>query len=151
MAIYKEVQQANVLDTLNSGGKLDAFRHTYTMAFLARSIKVKKLRKLGRAHEKGNKKQFREQQVEEGEGPDSLACEMDLKNNELGFVLGADHKKSTNEQLKAITITAIKEGKALYLKRNLKQQYVTCNNEPIELKNYSGKWFIPKCLIKTNE
>ena len=151
MKFYNEVRDAKTLDTLNSGGKLDAFRHVYTMAYLARNIKVKKLRKLGMAHEKGNKKQFKENGLEEGERPDSLACEMDLRNNELGFILGAGHKNSSDEELKAITVTAIKEGRAWYLKRNAGYFYVSCSNDVLDLKRYTGKWFIPKCLIPTNE
>lgn len=151
MNIYREVSRSGILDTLNSGGKLDAFRHAYTMAFLARNIRVAKLRKLGKAHEKGNKKQFEEEQLEDGERPDSLACDMDLKNNELGYSLGFHNKKSTDEALKMIMLQAIKEGKAVYLKRNNRQHYVTCANEVIDVKNYKGIWFIPKCLIKTNE
>lgn len=151
MLIYKEVRDAKILDTLNSGGKLDAFRHSYSMAFLARSIPVKKLRKLGQAHEKGNEKQFRKRQLEEGERPDSLACDMDLKNNELGYLLGAANKKSTSQELKEITLKAIGAGQAVYLKRNNRQQYTRCNGEPLDIGKYRGIWFIPKCLIKTDE
>ncbi|MES2133381.1 MAG: hypothetical protein V4506_13620 [Bacteroidota bacterium] len=149
--MYKEVAQAGVLDTLANGGKLDAFRHTYAMAFLARKIKVKKLRKLGIAHEKGNKKQFKKHQTEDGERPDSLACEMDLRNNELGILLGSGNKALKDAELKLLVINAIKEGKAWYLKRNERFMYVNCNHELLEMRLYSQKWYVPKCLIKTNE
>ncbi len=151
MQYYNEVKEAKVLDTLNSGGKLDAFRHVYTMAYLARSISEKKLRKLGIAHEKGNKKQFKKSGLEEGERPDSLACDMDLRNNEMGFILGKSYKKSSDEELKAIVITSIKAGQAWYLKRNARYFYVTCSNDILKIKDYAGKWFIPKCLVPTNE
>lgn len=151
MVIYKEVAQNKVLDTLANGGKLDAFRHTYAMAFLARRISVKKLRKLGIAHEKGNKKQFLKHQTEDGERPDSLACEMDLRNNELGLLLGSGNKGLNDAELKLLVITAIKEGKAWYLKRNGRFKYVNCSNEALKIEFYSQKWYVPKCLIKTNE
>ena len=151
MFMYKDVAQTRVLDTLANGGKLDAFRHAYAMAFLARKIKVQKLRKLGIAHEKGNKKQFKKHQTEDGERPDSLACEMDLRNNELGLLLGSGNKTLNDAALKLLVINAIKEGKAWYLKRNEHFMYVNCSNMPLEMRLYSQKWYVPKCLVKTNE
>jgi len=29
--------------------------------------------------------------------------------------------------------------------------YVSCENESILIEKYKGKWFLPKCLIKSNE
>ena len=89
MVAYTEVKFSQQLDTLQSGGKLDAFRHTYAMAYLARSIKNTKLKKLGVAHEKGNKQQFNQGKCENGELPDSLACEMDLRNNTVGITMAS--------------------------------------------------------------
>ena len=42
MKVYAEVRSSKLLDTLENGGKLDAFRHTYTMAYLSRKIKSSK-------------------------------------------------------------------------------------------------------------
>lgn len=151
MEVYKSIKRSRLLDTLESGGKLDAFRHTYTMAFLARSLKTKKLKKLGIAHEKGNKRQFDKKSLEFGERPDSLACEMDLRNNELGFLIGSQHKASSNEELKQLVIQEIQNGKAWYLKRNSQNQYVDCEDKSIDFSRFIVKWYIPKCLIKTNE
>lgn len=151
LAIYKSIEQQKTLDTLTFGGKLDAFRHSFTMAYLARSISTKKLKKLGIAHEKGNKKGFYNNQLEFTERADSLACEMDLRNNELGFLIGSNNKKATNEELKQLIISEIKNGKAWYLKRNKKNEYLTCDNQTIDLPDYKGIWSVPKCLIKTNE
>lgn len=151
MEMYHLVKKSRLLDTLESGGKLDAFRHAYTMAFLARSIKAKKLKKLGVAHEKGNKRQFDENSLEFGERPDSMACEMDLRNNELGFLIGSQNKTSSNEELKELVIYQIQNGKAWYLKRNLRNEYVDCEGKTIDFSRFIVKWYIPKCLIKTNE
>jgi len=150
MEVYHSVKKTRLLDTLESGGKLDAFRHTYTMAFLARSIKTKKLKKLGIAHEKGNKRQFIKNSLEFGERSDSLACEMDLRNNELGFVIGSQNKVSTNEELKQLVIQEIQNGKAWYLKRNSRNEYVDCEGKIIDFGRFIVKWYIPKCLLKTN-
>ncbi len=151
MIVYQDVKNTLILDSFESGGKLDAFRHSYTMAYLAQKIKPKKLRKLGIAHEKGNKKQFEKHKTEHGERADSLACDMDLKNNELGFLIGRNHRKLSKEELKNVVIREIKVGNAWCLKRNSSHQYVTCQNEPILLENYLEKWVVPKCLIKSNE
>lgn len=151
MEVYKEVKQAKLLDTLEFGGKLDAFRHTFTMAYMAQRIKVKKLRKLGIAHEKGNKRQFKKLKTEFGERADSLACEMDLRNNESGFAIGSSHKKETIADLKLIVLTQIQAGKAWYLKRNTEFKYVDCTGKIIDLRGYAGIWAVPKCLIRTNE
>ena len=151
MVVYKEVKHSKVLDTLDSGGKLDAFRHSFTMAYLVRFVNTKKLRKLGEKHEKGNKNGFFEHKNEENERSDSLACVMDLRNNELGFMMGALKKKATIEELKNAILEQISLGNAWYLKKNNQNKYVSCNNEPILIEKYKNQWFIPKCLIKTNE
>lgn len=151
MLVYKDVERKKVLDTLAFGGKLDAFRHTYTMAYLARTLSEKKLRKLGKAHEKGNKLNFFKNKKEFAERADSLACEMDLKNNEIGFLVGIKNKKASDEELKQLVLSEIKNGSTTYLKRNQNFIYVRCDDTPINLDDYKGKWYVPKCLIKTNE
>ena len=81
MDVYQEVKKSKQLDGIESGGTLDAFRHTFTMAYLSRYVKTKKLRKLGKAHERGDEYFFYKKQQEFGERADSLACVMDLRNN----------------------------------------------------------------------
>lgn len=151
MIIYREVKDTKQLDGVESGGTLDAFRHAFTMAYLAQRISSNKLRKLGIAHEKGNKRQFEKNKNEDGERADSLACEMDLRNNELGFLIGTNYKNSTIDELKNEILTQIKQGNAWILKKNSQNEYISCQNEPIIVNNYKNKWFLPKCLIKSNE
>lgn len=151
MEIYKEVKKQGVLDNYESGGKLDAFRHTYVMAFLARKIKPKKLLKLGIAHEKDNKIQFLKQKLEQGERPDSLACEMDLRNNQLGIKLGLECSTCSDDSLKQYILKHIYQGNAWYLKRNNLGQYVDCNSNVIDNEVFKKAWALPKCLILTNE
>ncbi len=150
MLVYKSVKSQRILDTLEYGGKLDAFRHTFAMAYLSKFVKAKKLRKLGIAHEKGNKSQFIKNKLEFGERADSLACEMDLRNNELGLKIGKIAKNNSKIELLNAVIAQIKEGKAWYLKRNEAKSYLSCENEVINMKFYIGKWFVPKCLISSN-
>lgn len=151
MAICQSVKSSKLLDTVESGGTLDAFRHAYTMAYLSRYVKINKLRKLGKAHERGNKYFFYKNQREFGERADSLACVMDLRNNELGFEIGKNNKNASKDDLKSIVIEQIKAGNAWKLKKNNQNLYISCQNEPILIENYKGKWFLPKCLIKSNE
>jgi hypothetical protein len=151
MLVYHEVKDSKQLDGFKSGGTLDAFRHSFTMAYLAQKIKPRKLRKLGIAHEKGNKRQFEKNRMEDGERADSLACEMDLRNNELGFLVGSMNKKLRMDELKLEILAQIKKGNAWILKKNDKNEYLSCKNEPILINNYKNQWFLPKCLIKSNE
>ncbi|MDF2452852.1 MAG: hypothetical protein K0S26_2356, partial [Bacteroidota bacterium] len=126
MLVYGQVKNGGILDTFESGGKLDAFRHVFTMALLSQTIKVRKLKKLGIAHEKGNRHHFYKGHQEFGERADSLACIMDLRNNELGFEIGCHNQLVTGNELKDLVITRIKAGNAWYLKRNAKNEYVSC-------------------------
>ncbi|HRF99658.1 MAG TPA: hypothetical protein PKZ75_01005 [Bacteroidia bacterium] len=151
MDVYTEVKKSKQLDEFESGGTLDAFRHAFTMAYLSRYVKSKKLRKLGKAHERGNEYFFYKKHQEFGERADSLACVMDLRNNELGFEIGSKYCQVSKEELKTIVIEQIKKGNAWKLKKNSQNQYVSCKNEPILMENYKKQWFLPKCLIKSNE
>jgi len=137
------------LDSFSSGGLLDAYRHTFYMAAYAQKIRIKKIRKLGQAHEKANYRQFQKMQNEEGEIPDSLSSVMDLRNNELGFALGCNNRSLALPALKAKVIEEIKAGKAIVFKRNTAGNYVTCDDKP--LKRVSTKsWYVPKCLVPSN-
>ena len=126
---------------------LDMF---FFMAAFAQKIKIKKLKKLGIAHEKGNYRQFKKHQNEEGERPDSLSNVMDLNNNELGLKIGSENKKISLAELKELVINEIKNGKAQVIKRNHSGAYIDCNNNTINLKLYSNKWYVPKCLVPSN-
>lgn len=149
MTIYHEVKNQRALDEFESGGTLDAFRHSFTMAYLAQKIKVKKLRQLGKAHEKTNQYYFYKNTLELNDRADSLACEMDLRNNELGFKIGHSHRKASLDSLKLLIINEIKQGNAWILKRNVQKQYLTCQNEIIVIENYKKTWYVPKCLIQS--
>ncbi|MBI2723402.1 MAG: hypothetical protein HYX39_14610 [Bacteroidetes bacterium] len=138
------------LDHFSNGGKLDAFRHVFFMAAFSQKIKIKKLRKLGKAHEKGNYKQFLKSSVEDGEVPDSLSSVMDLKNNEVGFVNGTENKTVSLENLRSIIITKIKAGEAFIMKRKINGLYIDCSGAIINTALYKGKWTIPKCLVPSD-
>ena len=148
---YNEIKKMRVLDTCENGGKLDAFRHAFFMAAFCQKIKVNKIRKLGMAHENGNYSHFLDGINEQGELPDSLSGEMDLQNNELGLKIGSANPKINLDTLRNKVILEIQKGNAVYFKRNKLNQYVNCTGEIIVLEDYRMKWFVPKCLIKTND
>lgn len=148
-AIYKETL-AEGLDSYPSGGRLDAYRHVFFMAAFAQKISIGKLRKLGRAHEKANYRQFLKSLNEEGEVPDSLSSVMDLQNNELGFKLGKENKHLTLLALKELCVDQIKKGAAMILKRNKGGNYVDCGNRVIVISTLNRPWNIPKCLVASN-
>lgn len=151
LKVYDEVKAAHLLDDYESGGKLDAFRHTFTMAYLGQSVPIKKLRRLGVAHEKGNYLDFKKHRLENAERPDSLLCEMDLKNNEAGFFIAWRRPLSGTDSLKNYVVGFIRSGEAWYLKRDGQGRYIDCSGHAIDSALYRGKWFVPKCLVKTNE
>jgi hypothetical protein len=132
------------LDSFESGGKLDAFRHIFYMTAYAQKIKIKKLRKLGIAHEKGNFKQYLKSRLENGELPDSISTVMDLNNNEIAFTLQNKHKNLSLIELQNIVIKLINKNGAFTILRNQFGEFVDCEGEKIILKK---KWNINKCLV----
>ena len=147
--VVESVKKENLLDQYENGGKLDAFRHIFTMAFLAQRISRNKLRSLGIAHEKGNREQFEKDMMEHGEAADSISCVMDLRNNEIGFEIGKKFRQLNADSLKHVIIHEIKSGNAWEIYRNEKGNYLQCNGTEINLLDWKGKWDIPKCLNKT--
>jgi hypothetical protein len=151
--VYSEMKSKGIPDSFENGGKLDAFRHSFSMAVLSSKIRANKLRKLGIAHEKGNYRDYLKRRTEEGELPDSLSTVMDLRNNEIGIKVGeesAKAKMNVNEIRNEI-LNAISKGEMFYMKRDIKGNYLDCRNKSIHLNDYKHTWNIPKCLIATNE
>jgi hypothetical protein len=150
---YNEVKASPLLDHYENGGKLDAFRHVFAMAILSSKINSRKIKKLGIAHEKGNRRDFERGRAEDGELPDSLGTEMDLRNNELGIRIGRSFsgKKITITEIRNEVINEIQIGNAWYLKRDRSGAYLNCMNVPINMELWKGKWGIPKCIISTKE
>ena len=144
-----EIKKERSLDTLISGGNLDAFKHTFWMACLASKIGKRKALSLGKAHEKGNYLQYKKHKNEDGQLPDSISTVMDLWNNNLGIEIFLEEKTSEKVVLKIKVIEAVKSGKAKILKFNSKYQYLDCDSSVINLELYKGKWNVPKCLINS--
>lgn len=151
-AVYKEVKQQHLLDTFENGGKLDAFRHTFAMAYFSKYVKASKLRKLGKAHEKANHWQFLHSLTDEdGELSDSLSSVMDLRNNDIALSLSKEVKSLSTEEIKLKVISLIKNGNVFIMKRNAQGKYLDCDNKIIPPEKIQGIWNTPKCLVKSNE
>lgn len=138
------------LDGDADGGQLDAFRHAYWMALLSQDIKPKKALKLGKAHERGNYKDFLKGREEEGSLTDSVASAMDLWNNQTGSEVGFQYHNLSAEELKIKIIEAIKSGRMKIIYKNSQGVPLTCTGEIIDLNIYYQKWNVPKCMVHSN-
>ena len=148
--LYDQKQIRQELDSFSSGGKLDAYRHVFNMAAFSQKLKTGKIRKLGIAHEKGNYRQFKKSELEEGEKPDSLASVMDLRNNELGLSIGCNFPYLSLDSLSRLVISEINNGKAWVFLRNNKGHYLDCNRQKIDPARYRHQWYVPKCLVRSD-
>ncbi|MBK9284123.1 MAG: hypothetical protein IPM51_07350 [Sphingobacteriaceae bacterium] len=148
--IYKGPENKLVLDSLESGGKLDAYRHVLFMAAFSQKIKAKKIRKLGIAHEKGNKHMHYKKKMEHGFLPDSIDTVMDLHNNELGIRIGSENKSLNYTELSNKVIKSLLEGEGIVTKRNNQGKFTDCNGEVLEQEELV-QWNNKKCLIRSNE
>ncbi len=149
--IAKEMEKDNDLDKDGNGGALDAFRHAFWMASLSQKIRKRAVRKLGIAHEKGNKIDFEKRKLEDGTIPDKISSEMDLKNNEIGIEIGYKNKNKTKEELIILIKDAVFYGKLWKIKKNKNGSFLDKNNKIINKNELKGKWENNKVLIKTNE
>ncbi|MEI6864762.1 hypothetical protein [Flavicella sp.] len=144
------IAKTTLLDQDKNGGQVDAFRHAYWMATLAKEIGKNSAKSLGKAHEKGNYKQFKKNQFEDGTHPDKPSSEMDLFNNNIGINIFKENKNVNKMELISLVIEKIKKGKLKILKKDIYGHYNDCNGKSINLKEYKGIWETPKCLINSN-
>ncbi len=147
--ITDSIKKSGTIGNDMSGGKLDAFKHAYWMACVSKAIGSRKALKLGRAHEKGNRLQFKKQELEDKILPDSISSVMDLHNNEQGANAGKD-KTLSEDQLQKKIMELLHQGKLVCIRKNKQGSYLTCNGELIDLHQWVGKWSIPKCIVPSN-
>jgi hypothetical protein len=150
-AAAKEMTKDPLLDGDENGGQVDAFRHAYWMALLSQHICWRKARCLGRAHEKGNYREFKKHQLEEGMLPDSAAGAMDLFNNKVGIEIGRAAKKLPEEELKKAVRDSVLFGKMQMIRKNKNGEPVDCDGIKIDPQKYPHQWNIPKCLVKSDD
>lgn len=146
--------QCNIqcVDSVSSGGTLDAFRHCFWMANLAQVYSEQFCRRLGQAHEKGNYQYYKKHKLEDNLLPDLASKRMDLFNNEVGIQIGEACQSCSDEELIFKVHDAIQTGQLLVINKTIAGAYVLENGDevaPMLIKPLwdNGKTTIPsKCL-----
>ena len=130
-----------------SGGNLDAFKHSFWMASLSQNIKEKKARKIGIIHEKVNYRQHK-RALRKGKCiQDSTASLMDLKNNDVGILIGLENKKIQESELIKLVIFAVENGELFIVSKDEKGNYLDCNGNI--LLETDCRWNKGRCLMKS--
>ena len=153
---YQSTQQVSVvMDSLrlnnyfegntSSGSQADAVRHAYWMATLSAKIGTRRALKLGEAHEKKNKRDFKQGRLEDQFLPDRAAMQMDFRNNSKGAEIGQSKKYLLDNVL-----TALENGELFWIKQNKNGEFLDKNNQVIPLKEWSGKWENNRVLVPSN-
>jgi hypothetical protein len=145
--VSDSIGKTNTLDQDRNGGQVDAFRHAFWMATLAQKIGRRSAKSLGKAHEKGNYKQFKKGKLEDGSLPDQPSSEMDLFNNNIGISIYTENKKANNKEIILLIIKNIQQGNLKRLKKDNNGKYLDCEGNLLSVDEYTGKWKNAKCLI----
>ena len=153
--VRNEVRQMiadNKIDSLIHGGQADAFRHALWMALTAKSIGEKKARKLGQLHEERNKEDFFKSVTEDESLQDSISCQMDLLNNDLGIAYGMGYKDKSVKEIEELILSGVLNGEFFMLFRNKKNQFLDCEGNVVDTKNRirDKVWYLPYCLVPSN-
>ncbi len=143
----KELVVDSLLDGDLNGGQLDAFRHAYWMACLTQKHGWRAAYSLGKAHEKGNFRDFKKHRNEDGSLPDEQSEQMDFLNNDVGIELGKCNINSKSDELIIKIKEMILSGKLFILKKDKKGNLLKCDGEIITNEELKGKWKTPKCIV----
>ncbi|MEO8088421.1 MAG: hypothetical protein ABI763_16495 [Bacteroidota bacterium] len=149
-SVSKEMEKDSLLDHDADGGQVDAFRHAYWMARLAQEICWRKATSLGKAHERGNFRDFQNHLSGEENFSDSIAGAMDLFNNKAGIDLGRINKTLAKEEIQKLVRAKIISGAMKIILKDKSGNSLDCNRNLIELKKFQGVWNIPRCLANSN-
>lgn len=149
--LYERHVKLALPDSFDRGGKLDAFRHVLYMSVFTQKSRVKAVRKLGEAHERANLRVFRKNKKELGDLADEIFSEMDLINNELGFLNGPANKTASLHELAEIVLQQISEGKAKIVLRNCNGVFVGCEQLTPVSSGVRIAATNKKCLVPSNQ
>lgn len=149
-AVADSMMHSDVLDGDYNGGQVDAFRHAYWMGSLSRAIAWRKARRLGKAHEKGNYKDFKKGKLEDGEIQDARASEMDLWNNAQGIALGRALKDGSDRELQRAVIDAILEGKMRVIRKDKYGRSLDAKGIVVPKVEWLGKWENARVLVPSD-
>lgn len=147
--VVASIKKNALFDNAESGSRLDAFRHAFWMARMTQEIGPHRAFRLGKAHEKGNYRQFKKGRKEDGWLPDEPSGKMDYLNNDAGIETGKRNPEATPEQLSEIILQMIAEGKLYIISRDSSGNFLDCSGKVIDMEMYRGKWLNPKCVIPT--
>lgn len=152
LAVVDSIKRTGVIGTDINGGKLDAFRHAYWMISLTDGIGKRRALKLGKAHERGNYREFKKHRLEDAILPDSVSCLMDLKNNRVGAEsIGYCNMFNGAVDYQRIILNVLEEGRLSIIKKDKQGNYLYCDGTFIDTNEWKGKWNIPKCLVASNQ
>jgi len=148
--ISKQMEKDSLLDHDADGGQVDAFRHAFWMGRLAQEMCWRKVKRLGKAHERGNYLDFKKQRAGEEIFTDSIASAMDLFNNDVGIETGRKNKSLSEEEMKKLIVKKVLDGEMKIILKDVHGNSLDCEKKIVDLKMYSGKWNIPRCLKRSN-
>ncbi len=134
----------------NSGGQIDAFKHSFWMASLTQKIGKNAALSLGKAHEKGNYQTFKKRQLEDGLLPDKPSSEMDLFNNLVGVKVGSQYKKASKKVIIQQLLNKLQQGELRILKKDNLGNFLDCQNNIISVDSLKHRWLTKKCLVPSN-
>ena len=146
----QELKKDSILDGDLNGGQLDAFRHAFWMARITQKYGWRTATSLGKAHEKGNYKDYKKHRTEDGALPDAQSSQMDFLNNDVGIELGKNNPDDTKEELILKVKELITSGKLFIIKKDKSGNFLKCNGEKISDAELNGKWETPKCVLPSN-
>ncbi len=151
LRVKDSIQKTNsMIGNDNSGGKLDAFKHSYWMARLTQDIGKRAAYTLGKAHEKGNYQTYQKRKLEDGLLPDKPSTDMDLYNNKVGIKVGSAFKKVSKEVLMQKLTDSLKIGKLRILSKDQDGDFLDCSGKKIPLDSLKNKWETKKCLVPSD-
>ncbi|NWJ50632.1 MAG: hypothetical protein HXX14_07195 [Bacteroidetes bacterium] len=148
--VTDSLKQLAVPDQDASGGKLDAFRHSFWMASLTQKIGSGRALSLGRAHERGNYRDFKRKRFEEGDIPDKAAGEMDLYNNGIGSAIGTELKESNEKNIIETVLLSIHAGKMKVILKDIEGRSCDSLMQPIPVSLMKGRWNTPRVLVASD-
>jgi len=149
--VTDSIKEENSIGVDISGGKLDAFKHSYWMARLTQDLGKNAANSLGEAHEKGNYETYQKRKLEDGFLPDKPSSDMDLFNNQIGIKVGAAFKKAPKKVLIQKLLDSLEKGKLRILSKDKLGNFLDCQHKKIPLDSLKNKWDTKKCLVPSDQ
>ncbi|OGS73948.1 MAG: hypothetical protein A3F91_14270 [Flavobacteria bacterium RIFCSPLOWO2_12_FULL_35_11] len=149
--VSDSVAKTDLLDKDKAGGQVDAFRHAYWTARLQQEIGKRGAISLGKTHEKGNYKTFKQHQTENGIVPDNASKEMDLFNNNIGLRFTQKGIPEPQKEIILRIVNAILMGDLKVIKKDTVGNFLTCDGELIPSEELLHSWQNKKCLIPSSK